>query len=240
MKTNTKLFVCTTLLIALIAVACKKDETITFTGKLIFSSTDPRPVSNYELEFYQSGSPSIPIAIGSSSSSSTTITDQAGNFKHVFTLGKARLIVFSGTNSSAISINGVGNTNFSAFSLRNAPASLEVFPVFKKIDAAMLKLNSSKAIEPSDTLTITYLSTTGFKRDTVTGLTIAQGQQNISFATVSNVLFSSYDFVTKKYQNQISIYLKKNTPANSYYLLNSSLDSIGQGDESVRELLYFN
>lgn len=220
--------------------SCKKEKFITIEGKLLISNTNPVAVSNYKVYFFQPGSPGIPIAIYSSPSEGSTITDNNGNYSAKFKLGRSGFLIFQGSNTSSIDMSGEPSSNFPGFYIANIPSNGSTIYLYKKIDSAFLMLSSgSSGISANDSLTIRYHSTGGPVTKIKTGITVPAGTSFFAIDTISNVTLSYYDFVYKKYQNDIWIQLRKAGLPNSQSLHPALSDSIGPGDEQNKQLRFY-
>jgi hypothetical protein len=227
------------ILLLWILSSCKKDSYITIEGRLLISNTNPVPVSNYNISFNQAGSPGVPFPMQTTSSEGSVITDNNGNFSTKFKLGKSTFILLSSTNSNSISMSGGPIGNLPGFFINNIPTEAGTIYLYKKIDTAFLALNSfSTIVNPNDSLFINYHSTSGFIQKIKTGIAIQAGVNGLVFDTIINLALPYYDFVEKKYQNDVFIQLRK--PGISYpFLMSTISDAIGPGDEQRRQLLFY-
>src|SRR5262245_1313868 len=121
--------------------SCKKDEFITFEGRLLISNTNPVAVANFKISFYQAGSPGIPAPLITTSAGGFATTDNNGNYSTKFKLGKSTFIVFSGTNPNPVSLQGEASGNMPGFYINNVPADAGTIYLYKKIDTAVLILS---------------------------------------------------------------------------------------------------
>jgi hypothetical protein len=220
--------------------SCKKEKYIIIEGRLLISNTNPIPVTNYELHFFQPGSPGIPIAIYSLSSEGFATTDNSGNYSAKFKLGRSGFMGFEGSNTSPIDMRGEATGNIPGFYITNIPADGGTVYLYKKIDNAFLILSAvSAGILPNDTLTIQYNSTNGYVEKIKTGITVPAGTNLFTIDTITNLALSHYDFMRKKYQNTVAIKLKRAGLPYSQYINSASIDSIGPGDEQNKQLTYY-
>jgi hypothetical protein len=157
---------------------------------------------------YQPGSPSaIGINSGSTSSSVTTLTDANGNFRLSFTSGTSSFIIFSGTNSNSLTLgNSPYDIVFPHFSRKNFPdsgydANKPVF-VGKTIDTAIIKVILSSDLIATDTIGLRGYTISGSIDKEYTGMTGTTGNI-IVLDTINNMLFTSFDCLTKKFNNTV-------------------------------------
>ncbi len=103
----------------LLLVACKKEKhIILMKGRLLQSSSNPVPVDNNKLTFYQNGSSGAPIDIGSSSASADCITNKNGIFQCSFILDTSTFPVINSPSKNSIFMSGrTTTTEFHLFSL---------------------------------------------------------------------------------------------------------------------------
>lgn len=220
-------------------ISCKKTKTIKLEGKLLISSSNPVPVRNAKLNFYQSGSQPIPFPANAASAEASTVTDNNGNFKVDFKPGKAYFVFFQSTNSSPISVTGSMNSNFPEFFLHHFTSELGTYYLYKKIDEVYLSLSTSNEISFSDTVQISYHSTNGSITKTKIGLSIPSGSRNFVFDTIQNLTLSRFDCLTKKYENDLNINVKKASLNYTQSMTASYNDTISLGDEFKKTLHFY-
>lgn len=225
--------------VCLLLISCKKEKAIRLEGKLLISSSNPIPIKNFELNFYQSGSPSIPFPANVASAEASTVTDNNGNFKVDFKPGKAYFVFFQSTNSSPISVTGSMNSNFPEFFLRHFTSELGTYYLYKKIDEVYLSLSTTNEISFSDTILISYHSTNGSINKTKTGISIPSGSRNFVFDTIQDLALSRFDCLAKKYENDLYIRVKKIGINYTQSMMGSYNDTIGLGDELKKTLSFY-
>jgi len=226
------------ILLLWVLISCKKDSYVTIEGKLLVSNTNPVAVGNYNINFFQPGSPGTPIGYSTSSVGFTT-TDNNGNYSARFKLGRTGFIGFEGSNASPISMSGEPSGNLPGFIINNIPANGGTIYMYKKIDNSFLMLTTlSTGILPNDSLFIQYHSTNGLVAKVKTGITVPPGTNFFAIDTIINLALAGYDFVQKKYQNDVVIRLKKTGLPYSQYMI-PWIDSIGPGDELTKQLKFY-
>ena len=234
-------------LILLVALwGCKKDEKpIVYTGQLLLSHKFPVVLASKKIGLYQPGSPSAIIFPGVSSSSSNTTTDARGNFRLVSTPSKASLLFFSGTNANPLFLSDApGDTTFPSFTQNNFPRSgWTGKPVFigKTIDTAIIKVSLLTNLTATDTLAIQALTITRRISKEYTGRSAPAGSV-ITIDTISNLLFTDYDFITNRFRNNLYAGRKWITAGGYPTIITAGVVSPAQlsaGDEPRLELMFY-
>lgn len=230
------------LVLAFIFYSCKKESYVTIEGKLLLSNTNPVPISNYKLYFFQSGSPGIPFAAYSLSSDASTTTDNNGNYSVKFKQGESGFLFFRGTNSSPIDMRGETFGNFPGFAISNISPTTGTIYLYKKISNATLIISTvNGGFATGDSLFIDYNSTSGPVHKFITGITVAPGTTSFTLDTITDLALLSYDFIGNSYQNDVLIKLKKAGQSYTQYI-NPSLGGsipIPPGDETNKQLTFY-
>jgi hypothetical protein len=243
MKSNFYLLI----VMALLHWGCKKQKPITYSGRLLLSSKFPVPLANRKIAIYQPGSSSaIGLSSGSTAASATAQTDANGNFQLVFTPGTASFLVFSGTNSSPLTLrNSSGETTFPGFYRENFPdsgydASKPIF-VGKTIDTAIIKAILSSDLTPADTIGLRATTISGNIDKAYTG---RSGNTNaiIVLDTIYNMLLTDFDCRSKKFRN--TLYAGRKWTTTWGYVTISSYGVVSPYrfsamDEAKQEILFF-
>lgn len=219
--------------------SCKKESYVTIEGKLLLSNTNPVPVSNYKLYFFQSGSPGIPFPSFSSSSDASTTTDNNGNYSVRFEPGETGFLFFRGTNSSPIDIRGESFGNFPDFSINDVPLNGGTVYLYKKINNVTLVLNAfTGRIDPVDSIFIHYYSVNGPVQRVKTGISVAPGTNQFVLDIITDVALSHYTYPESVYDNNVFIYLKKAGLPYKEFINPVNIDPIPPGDEPNRQFIY--
>lgn len=235
------------LLIILLFSGCKKDKAIEFSGQLLLSKKYPIPIKNRDIEIYQAGSASaIGLNSGSSSSTSTGITDANGNFRLSFTAGKSRFIVFSGSNSSPLTLgNSPSDTSFPRFQRQNFPDSGydAASPIFvgKIIDTAVIIVRLLSKLSLNDSIGLQGVTINGYIEKYYTGLTGNIGDV-IKLDSIHNMLFTLYRGFNKEFYNDIYAGYKRPSVVGSQPSYNSAyIDPpvFSKNDEPFREIIFY-
>ncbi|MEO5562379.1 MAG: hypothetical protein ABIR18_03065, partial [Chitinophagaceae bacterium] len=233
-------FVVATLAVFLLLSSCRKEKEKIYQiqGRLLVSSTNPIPVANYTIDFYQSGSPGIPFPAYTLSSSSSAVTDTKGYFKCDFRVGKSSFLFLNGTNSKPVNMEGRANASYSYFSISDIPLSnLGDIYLYKKIDTAIISVSSLMGIEPTDTLEIFYYTFNGFRQKIKSGVTVNPGANNVVIDTIQNVVMSFFSYREKMYSNMINVRQRKGLTPKSVYSSFYNNYQIEPGDEKKRTIL---
>ncbi len=232
-----KLFIATVILLLLVT-SCKKDKHYQITGRLLLSSSHPVPVSQYGLEVYQAGSFGAPIAIGTSSSQASGITDMNGRFSIRFTQGKGTFMGIPTSNSSPVVLSGIENAGLPGMYILNFPftdaAELGDIYLHKKVEVVYIVLNVMNDISPTDVFTIYGSDINGQFKRTISGIS-APSNTTINLDTILQASFPRFDYASKKYINDIQVY---NTRNFMNFPINNNQDSLAIGDESLLTVIY--
>ncbi len=242
-----KPILCLLVLAMFLLSACKKEKPIIISGQLLLTHKFPRPITNRKIEIYQPGSPSaIGINLGSTSSTSTTVTDANGYFRLSFTPGRSSFIVFSSTNSGSLVLwNSLDDTAFPNFSRNNFPDSGydATKPIFigKTIDTAIIKVGLVTDLTITDTLGLRAYTINGSIDKEYTGISGSAGGV-IVLDTITNMLFTDYDGFAKKFTN--TLYAgKKWTTGWGYVTISSegfvSPYLLSANDETKQEIKFY-
>lgn len=226
------------LFILILITSCKKDKHYQVTGRLLLSSSQPVPVTQYKLDIYQPGSFGAPIAIGTTSSQANGITDMNGRFTFRFTEGKGMFMGIPTSNASPAVLSGYENTGLPGMYLLNFPykdaAQLGDIYLYKKVDAVYIVLNAVHDILPTDSFRVYGTDMNGNFRRTITGIS-ALANSTVNLDTIIHASFPSFDFSSKKYINRIQVY---NNKSFMNLRIANNQDSLSAGDDASLTLLY--
>lgn len=211
-------------LIVIAFISCKKERHIvTISGMLLQSSSNPVPVGNYTLSFYQQGSTPELIDIGTYSASATCVTTAAGNFQCNFTEGKGTFLGISMTNKGNITMSGQRINNMIPFwtDLPASDTTLQNIFLYKIMHSAIVKIIAATDISASDTFIVQAPTLSGLHNKLITGVAIA-ANSTIAIDTIQDMIFTTYSFASKQYENPL--YLYKNRASYGYYAPEPGLD----------------
>jgi hypothetical protein len=222
----------------MLLVSCKKEKAadIHIEGRLLFSNTNPLPVTNYPMEIIQA--PTIPLMNPSSVSSSFSITtNNEGYFECDFKDNTRH--GYSSGSFTPIQLRGNGTPFLPYFSINNIiPGNMGDIYLYKKIDSVIISVDASIAISPSDTLQINYYAVNGFATKKKTGIKVTAGTTHNIIDTLINAVFTTFEYQPKTYTNNILI--TQTTKAQPYQVIFSANQdptaTIGPGDEKKRIL----
>jgi hypothetical protein len=192
-----------------IVSSCRKENEKVYriSGRLVASTSNPVPVSNYTIDFYQRGTPGIPFPAYSTSASASVTTDQNGFFSLDFRAGKSSFLFLNGYNSSPISLEGRANASYPYFSFANihSPGDLGDVYLYKKIDTLVIALSTLNGVAAADSLSINFHTLNGFQQLKKKGITVNPGSTQAFIDTLHNVVFLNYNYEMKRYGNQVSV-----------------------------------
>lgn len=214
-KSNLKSSLLWLLCLSLTAVACRKHNVYTVRGTLLFSNTIRVPVTNYDLDLYQGGSPGIPIGISASSSSAHAKTDGQGNFSFQFTQGGASFLGIPASNdaparleNSASSGLPILNSGYPSLDMVNFPyqnaSNLNPLFLCKKVDTVIIQMNVTNQVLPTDSLTLDASNLQGRFRLVITGLSVPANSV-VAIDTVLNGTFGRFDFKSNTYSQDFNL-----------------------------------
>lgn len=211
---------------------CKKDKAKIIEGILLYSKTNPEPVTNYTLEMYQRGGNAI--IMGSSSSSATATTDNAGRFRFEFTPGKAYFAGIPLRNGAHTSLNGQSTNKYPAtfrdvFPDSTFIANTTIYLV-KEIQQYIVQIKALRNLIPSDTIVIRVSTNTGEIERLYTGLTYATGSVTI-IDTIPKVIATNLRIINGGYQNPFWLPSSSSTSRRAYFTYS---ENIGIEDEERR------
>lgn len=194
------------LMSAFLFSGCKKPKPLVFSGQLLLTQKYPIALSNKKVEIYQAGSASG-ILFNSLSSLATAATDANGYFKMTFIPGTSSFTIFNSTNTSSVRFsNSIMDTSFPNFSRNNFPepgydAAKPIF-IGKTIDTAIIKVYLLTALTSTDTLGLRGYTVSGSLDKEYTGRVASFGT-TLVLDTISNLLFTDFDCIQKKFTNTI-------------------------------------
>ena len=203
--------------VLLLSGCSKKTKVYSIQGRVLQSSSNPVPLSNYKLTFFQPGRPEALIPIGASSASTSSFTNNNGFFSCRFQTGEATFLLIPLSNSSPLSMRGDNNDPLINLSWSNIPAKDTVLGdvyVYKKINKAVIKIISSTEILPQDSLIIRAPTALGEYRKVLTGISI-QPNTIITADTILQLISTNFDVPQKQYF--FNIYCDNVTPKKSDY-----------------------
>ena len=221
-------------LIIITIISCKKNVTnkvTTIVGRLLESSSNPIPVSSYQLTLNQN---QLLSPFGSYSGIEQTVaTDIDGKFSFSYSLKTG-----SGVGSGSTNPNTLYISSFDTLQYRNLypefnPISVSVdtnfnnFYLYKKIDKLVRKVKFDNPLNSGEVLQIITTDAAGAQYKNLNG-PIAAGT-TIIVDTISNYKISRFNLQTKKYT--VTSVLKKPMYQKD---LNIFLEI---GDENYREIL---
>lgn len=231
---NNKMKLIKFLSIIILFTSCKKnnDEKIfTVEGQILESSSDPIPVSNYTLSFFQKSNSGLLGAV--SGLDTTTKTGIDGKFIFKYSANKNYGLSQGGTNTNLISIEGSDTINYKGlisewYSISPAEdVNLHTIYLFKKIQTLVRKVQFDNALNIGETLQVITTDSTGSSYKNVIG-PISAGTL-VVVDTITNCKISRFDLLTNKYT--ILATLQKPSYQKE---LNIIMDP---GDETYREII---
>jgi hypothetical protein len=235
-------------LISLVLSACRKEKTRAYSGQLLLSKKFPTPLVDRAVEVFQRGSGSGAILpMGASAAVASSVTDANGYFSMRFTFGKGTFIVFPAANTNPLVLsNSYRDTSYPSFRIENFSDSL-FFPrrpifIGKTIDTLIISVSLLADLAPADTIGLRGGGTVTGKLDReYTGRTGAAGAE-IVLDTIINALFTEFDYIQRKFRNQLYGGRKYMTPAGyvAVWAERERLPSdFPENDEGKREITIF-
>lgn len=227
--------------------ACKKDKSVSFSGKLLLTKKFPLPLANRKIQIYQTGSTGgIGIPASTSSSFAMANTDANGFFNIDFTPGEGRFLIFAGTNAAPLTLsNDFNDTAFPEFARKNFPGPDydKNAPTFigKTIDNAIIKVTLNADLIPTDTIGLQAYTINGRIDKEYSGRAAPAGTV-IVLDTVRNMLFTRFDCLDKTFSNNVTIGRKMTTPTGYVGIFSRGFVSPGKlsaEDETNREIMYY-
>lgn len=215
-------------------ISCKKnaiDKVTTISGRLLESSSNPIPVSNYKLTLKQNR---VLSPFGSYSGIEETVTtDNDGKFNFTYSLKTGSGLASRGTNPNMLYISSYDTLKYRNLHPEFNPISVSVdtnlntFYLYKKIDKLVRKVKFDNPLNSGEVLQVITTAAAGAQYKNLNG-PIAAGT-TIIVDTISNYKISRLNLRTKKY-TVLSVLKKPMYQTN----LNIFLDI---GDEDLREIL---
>ena len=236
----------TFLLIAIFFVfcGCKKPKTRTIKGTLLLCKAIPQPIADRQIEIYQDGSGyNAPIVAGSESSSGTGKTDAAGSFEIRFKPGTAEFIIFSGVNTSPLSLRTpYGDTSFPRFSRSHFNDSLygsRPIYIAKLMDTVIIHVRMMQDLIPTDTIAVNVYNLDRTPTRLYWGLSAPNGSE-IILDTFYRAIATDYEEVTGKFYTPVTFGKRRWVPAGhvSTRYRDPSPFYRSQDDEKRADLLY--
>jgi len=232
---NKPLLATLVLAFALTGIGCEKDgptETIVpIKGRLLYSSSDPRPVPNFRLGVYESVSGNSDYFWPDLGPLKIITTDGNGNFDDEISIVD-RPIVVNGVEVSPISLAGIDST-VNSFVCNNFYTGGDgTFFMYKKIDTAYIVLTDSININANDTILINYYSAAGprLSAKSKTGITLT-GVGPVVFDTLYDIALVEYNYVKQTYNNSLQVI--KDSAEQRFSLYPDSPKNIAPGDTSA-------
>lgn len=211
------------LIAAILFSSCRKNigRTYTIQGRLVESSSNPIPVSNYRIAFYQATDRAL---LSSSLGLDTNgITGNDGKIKFLYNWGNGNDIFIQGTDTTKYKgLHPEWNT---------VPArtdiDLKTLYLFKKIDTFVRKVQFNTTLNAGETLEVITSDSSGASYKTLSG-PIASGTL-FTVDTILNCKLSIFDILTQQYILEAS--LKRTSYQQNFNV------TLTQGDEPYREIL---
>lgn len=214
-------------------VGCKKNvdgRLYTITGKLLESSSNPAPVTNYKLTLVQNRELSF---MGSFEGIEQTVsTDNAGKFNFSYSLKSGTGVATGSTNPNPLYVTSYDTLQHKNLYPEFNPITVKVdtnfntFYLYKKIDRIVRKVQFNTALNSGESLEVITTDAFGAKYKTLTG-PISAGTLLV-VDTITNYKISRLNLQSKKY-NILSV-LKK-----PMYQKDLNIE-VGIDDETYREI----
>ncbi len=215
-------------------LSCKKssvDKLYTIQGQIFESSSNPIPVSNYAISFYQKSNSGL---LGGVSGLNTTAkTGSDGRFSFQYNPSKNYGFSRGGTNPNEISFEGIDTIKYKGLYPEWYPVTsltdinLNPLYLFKKIQMLVRKVQFNNNLNAGETLEVITTDSSGASYKTLTG-PITSGTLLI-VDTIRNCKIDSFNLLTKEYS--LLAVLKKPSYQKDLNVI------MAEGDELLREVL---
>lgn len=213
-----------------ILYSCKKnlEGTYTIQGRLLESSSNPIPVKNYTLNFYQKAAQGL---LGGLSGFDNNInTDNNGNFLFRYNPSKGYGLSGGGLNDNSISIYGMNDTSqIKSFQPMWLPVmsginvNLDVIYRYKKIETLIRKVNFNNSLNQGESLRLISSNGSGSDYKTLVG-PIASG--TVLFVdTIYNCRLNFFNLRDKVYNLSVTL-TKPQYQKDTSYVLNNIDESL--------------
>jgi hypothetical protein len=231
------------LLFCLTLTQCRKSrQPVTFSGRLLLSKKYQQPIANRVINLSQDGSNAL--IMGSSAAMASGTTDAEGRFSITFTPGESYFAGISYSNNSPIFLSsGYNDTAYPTFLHRsfrgdNDPAT----PIYigKVVDTALIRVLLTTNLSSGDTIGLRALTMNGPTDRQYTGLSGSAGS-TILLDTVTKLLFTDYDGVSKQFYNTIQGGRKYTVPAGYSFISghNAQPERLSATDTTRQEFSIF-
>ena len=224
-------------IVAMCLLSCKKDINdlkFTITGRIVESSSNPTPISNYKIQINQRDD--YGIFGGVSGINSTFETDGNGNFTIIYTPKKGTGFNSGHPNSYPLSVTGIDTIKYKGLSPdwypvpANKDTALNTIYLYKKIEKFVRKIQFDSALGNNDSLEV--ITSTAYRSTYKTLYGPIPVGTLLTLDTINQFKVERFNIHTGSYS--VTSVLKKPS-----YQQNFSL-TLPIGDEVFREqLLYY-
>ncbi len=221
--------------IALTLYACRKDRNVVIEGQLLFSSSDPRRVANYDLELFQDGSSAI--IFSNPSFTAKTKTDSEGRFRFQFDRPRGVFAGIPATTTLNTSLSGVENGSFPGMFRSPFPDSISIANnnrifIAKKVERLIVVLSSRGSIKSSDTVILRVNTMAGTVTRSYFGNVLNNGQSRV-LDTIRQVISTQFGGLTlpDQFINPCSLNANRRD-----FFINGEFNGFGVADELERRV----
>jgi len=220
--------------VIILFTSCKKskDEQIfTIQGQILESTTNPIPISNYKLVFFQKANSGL--LGGVSGLDTTTETGIDGKFIFQYSTNKNYGLSQGGTNTNPISIEGFDTVKYKGlfsdwYSISSSEdVNLNKLYLFKKIQTLVRKVQFDNALNAGEVLQVITTDSSGSSNKNIIG-PISAGTL-VVVDTIKNCKISRFDLLTQQY-TMLATLAKPSYQKDKTIIMNT-------GDETFREIL---
>jgi hypothetical protein len=222
------------LIVAACLLSCKKDVNdlkFTITGRLVESSSNPIPISNYKLQINQRDDYGL---LGGVAGTTTEFeTDGNGNFSITYTPKKGTGFSSGNPNGYPLSITGIDNNKYKGLYPdwypipANKDTTLNTIYLYKKIERFVRKIQLNAALANNDSLEV--ITSTAYRSTYKTLYGPIPEGTVLTLDTINQFKVERFDIHTGSYS--VTTVLKKHS-----YQQNFSL-KLPKEDEVYREQL---
>ena len=222
------------LIFIILLTSCKKhrtDRLYNIQGQILESSSNPIPVTNYTLMFYQKANSGF--LGGVSGLDTLTKTDNNGRFTFQYDRNKNYGFSTGGTNPNKITIEGIDTIKYKGIDPIWYPApslidtNLNILYLYKKIQTLVRKVQFNNSLNIGESLEVITPDSSGSSHKTLMG-PIPSGTLVI-VDTIKNCKLSIFNLTTNEYN--LSATLIKPSYQKDFGIL------LPKGDEVFREVL---
>ena len=222
------------ILIIILFSSCKKnhsDRLYSITGQIFESSSNPIPISNYTLSFYQRSNSGLLGGIAGLDTTAKTGND--GRFSFQYNPSRNYGFSLGGTNANEIYMEGIDTLKYKGLypAWYSVPSLVDInlnnLYLFKKIQTLVRKVQFNTSLNAGESLEVITTDSSGASYKTLTG-PIPSGTL-LTVDTIKNCKISRFNLLTREYV--LLAVLQKPSYQKDLNII------MAEGDETYREIL---